>query len=208
MVCAGSARGCLRGCRGGLRRENMLSKIDVRKKYGASWPREMMPLGFGTIDVEPFADWWRRHKAELSNLHPEICEQWIYRHWEHSTLRVLPLDRLEWSEERWTPQEFLSTVGLSYGQEPIDPTWDYDCFHQHPNNPTARALDQGAWDFAPVVLRTSDGFYDTHGRFCKSRYLLVEGHQRRRYLGALVARGVELENQRVFVLTLTAGDNR
>lgn len=168
----------------------------------------MKPLGFETTEVEPFPDWWERHKAKLSNLHPEICEQWIYRHWERSPLSFLPLDRLEWTEDRWSPQRFLSEVGLSGGQDPIDPVWDYCSFHEFPDNPTARALDQGAWDFPPVLLKTANGFYDVHGLLCERSYLLVEGHQRRRYLGALVARGNKLDDQRVFILALNLAASR
>jgi hypothetical protein len=71
--------------------------------------------------------------------------------------------------------------------------------------PTATALDKGRWDYAPIVLPTPNGFIYTIGMFIDSKYLLVEGHQRRRYLNALVHRGVVLEPQRVILLDTDFG---
>ena len=65
---------------------------------------------------------------------------------------------------------------------------------------TAVALDDGEWDIAPIVLRTPNGFLDTYGHQIDAGFLLIEGHKRRRYLNALVERGRELIDQRVFVI--------
>lgn len=50
------------------------------------------------------------------------------------------------------------------------------------------------------MLPTPGGFIDTLGKHIEAKFLLVEGHKRRRYLNALIQRGIEVAPQRVLVL--------
>ena len=176
--------------------------LDLRKFGDPVWPKELMPIGIDGLTKESYEDWRTLVGDEIHHLHPEISEQWIYRHWTQSPLSFLAIPDLEWREEIWTPDQFLAEVRTWRGNEPLNPEFDYGVFHQFGTHPTAEALDNGAWDYAPIVLSTPEGFIDTIGEKVDARYLLVEGHQRRRYLNALVTRGAKLPPQRVFVLSI------
>jgi hypothetical protein len=54
---------------------------------------------------------------------------------------------------------------------------------------TARALDSGTWDFPMVLLSTPGGVIDGNRPLPDVRLVIVEGHQRHRYLNALHALG-------------------
>jgi hypothetical protein len=51
------------------------------------WDETLEPVGEGTPVKETFSSWWDRYKSRLGNLHPEIAEQWIYRHWTKSPFK-------------------------------------------------------------------------------------------------------------------------
>lgn len=176
--------------------------LDLRNVPQCSWDEKFEPLGFGTLNVENFPDWEERVGNQIGNLCPEIRQQWVHRHWTYSPLSFLPLESLSWREERWAPQRFIAEVKSWRGDEALNPEHDFKVFANPGGRkrPTAEALDQGEWDFAPPVLSTPGGFIDTLGNHVQAEYLLVEGHQRRRYLNALTERGVELVDQRVFIL--------
>lgn len=179
--------------------------FDLRGWPEEIWDENLKRKGYGGHhnELEKYDDWKERTAAPLAHLHPEICEQWIYKHWTSSRLSFIPLDDLSWREEFWAPEYFIEKVRTWRGNEALNPEHDYRAFTERQyekKHPTAAALDTGHWDYAPIVLRTPDGFIDTIGEAVKAEYLLVEGHQRRRYLNALLYRGVKLDPQRVFVL--------
>lgn len=71
----------------------------------------------------------------------------------------------------------------------MDAEWDYECLNRWPNHPTVTPFERsGTWDYPIVVLETPNGFRDYGGAKPLAKYLLIEGHQRLRYLNALVAR--------------------
>ncbi len=169
------------------------------------WDETLKPIGYGghSHELEKLDPWMERTGRLLGHLHPEIREQWIYRHWKYSQLNFIPLDDLTWAEETWEPNYFMENVRTWRGNDELDPDHDYNAFAEPEVGTklqTAIALDSGKWDYAPIVLRTPGGFVDTLGKVIKANYLLVEGHQRRRYLNALLHRGIEVAPQRVFVL--------
>lgn len=179
--------------------------FDLRDWPEEIWDDSLKPKGYGGhyYELEKYDEWKERTAALLAHLHPEICEQWIYRHWTYSPLNFIPLDSLSWTEESWEPEYFIEHVQTYRGNTPLNPEDDYKTFAEPETGEkldTAIALDAGHWDYAPVVLRTPDGFIDTIGEVVKAKYLLVEGHQRRQYLNALLYRGTKLPSQRVFVL--------
>lgn len=177
--------------------------LDLNDVPDCEWDPNLTPQGYGGLKVESYADWEERIGHNISNLHPEIREQWVHRHWTQSRMAFLPLETLTWREERWAPEKFLSEVKTWRGNEALDPEHDYNAFARPEmggKHPTAVALDQGEWDYAPPVLCTPNGFIDTLGTVIDANYLLVEGHCRRRYLNALIERGQALEDQRVFVM--------
>lgn len=177
--------------------------LDLQNVPDCTWNDEFEPIGCGGHNVESFQDWDLRVGYKLNNLCSEIREQWVHRHWTGSPLAFLPLETLTWREERWSPTKFISEVKTWRGDEALHPEFDFEVFaNPHGKKlPTAEALDRGEWDYAPPVLCTPQGFIDTIGNHVQANYLLVEGHQRRRYLNALMARGVDLIDQRVFVMT-------
>jgi len=169
------------------------------------WPEELQPILEGTINKEPFDAWWARHRERLRNLHPEIAGQWIYRHWTYSHFSFLPLEKLTWREEVWDSDKILRDI-VRYGHDDCDyaPDFDYRTFQRSggaDRHQTAVALDAGTWDFPIVVLEAPDGFLDARRPRPDARYVLIEGHQRMRYLNALRARNYQpLGPHRVFIL--------
>jgi hypothetical protein len=179
--------------------------LNLRNPDLPVWSGELKPVSEGELGKEPFNTWWTRHRGRLRNLHPEIAEQWIYRHWTYSHFSFLPLERLTWREEVWDSDKILSVV-VRYGHDGCDyaPDFDYCTFRRRGGADrlqTARALDAGTWDFAIVVLEAPDGFLDARRPLPDARYVLIEGHQRMRYLNALRTRNWRpLGPHRVFVL--------
>ncbi len=123
----------------------------------------MSRLVMAAFFVESFADWDHRVGHRLSNLSPEIREQWVHRHWIGSPTSFVPLETLTWREEVWSPEKFLSEVKPWRGDEELFPEFDYNVFANPGGDKlqTAVPLDAGEWDFAPLVLSTPKGFIDT-----------------------------------------------
>ncbi|MCY1083745.1 hypothetical protein [Archangium lansingense] len=67
-------------------------------------------------------------------------------------------------------------------------------------HPTVAALLRGTWDYPIVVLETPSGIRRREGPARGDRFLLIEGHQRTRYLNVLAHRGVRTGPHQVFVL--------
>jgi hypothetical protein len=166
--------------------------LNLRNPPLPHWPDELRPTGEGSHDKEPFDPWWKRHGVRLAHLHVQIAEQWIYRHWTHSHFSFLPIDALSWRSELWESAQIVSDV-VRYGHDrtPYNPDFDYKTFQRRggeDRHATARALDQGTWDYPIVVLETPDGFIDAGRDRPDARFVLIEGHQRMRYLSALLQR--------------------
>lgn len=88
-------------------------------------------------------------------------------------------------------EALLARVYRAWGGE-LDARFDYEVFQSRggdDRHATAKALDDGTWDYPLVVLATPHGVQnegDIHGAV---RLVIVEGHQRHRYLAALHALG-------------------
>jgi hypothetical protein len=179
--------------------------IDVRPRHALAWNAALEPVGQGTFQKEHFAAWWARNGARLANLHPRAAEQWVYKHWKHSPYCHLPLDRLACRLERWTTERVLKEVGWDWADSDEHPEANYDIFHGKPFEP-GRTMDAtGTWNIPPVILASPGGFLTDDGERPELRFWLVEGHQRRRYLHALVHRGEGAVAHDVFVLSFRAG---
>lgn len=179
--------------------------FDVREFEEEIWPECLMQIGYGGhyYELESYEDWFERTATKLNHLHPEICEQWIFRHWFQSSFSFIPLEGLTWREERWCPEKFLHLVS-ALDRRAFDPDNDYNESQGvgGVKTDTALALDNGEWDYAPILIETPNGSINEIGQESPEPYLLIEGHKRRRYLNALVSRGVELIDQRVFIIKL------
>jgi hypothetical protein len=152
-----------------------------------AWPIHLEPLNRDSVYKESFQDWWERVKSELSHLAPDLCEQWIYRHWTNSPFTFLPLNTLNWERKSWDGKILLSSIYRAWGGE-LHPQFDYDTFQRKGGNnrhPTALALDQGTWDYPMILLSTPNGVVDNGHILTDVRFVIVEGHQRHRYLNAL-----------------------
>lgn len=185
-------------------------RLLIRKSV---WPKELERLenGRDAWGVEPFDIWRERTRGLTGDLPDEVCEQWVYRHFSHSPMAFLELHCLSCEEVIWSPEQFLARVGTIYGSEPMDPVHDLAVYSGKGTGrgklPTAKALDAGAWDYAPIVLYTPGGFICPKGEHIRKDYLLIEGHSRYRYLNALIHDGKRLDDQRVFILTPLSNDH-
>ncbi|MGZ3250311.1 MAG: hypothetical protein ACXWIW_11855, partial [Croceibacterium sp.] len=81
--------------------EAAMQPFDLDHVPASTWPTELRPEGDGTWQREDFQHWWKRVGPLISHLPPDLCEQWIYRHWGHTSFNFLPLDSLCWRREIW-----------------------------------------------------------------------------------------------------------
>ncbi|RYG92489.1 MAG: hypothetical protein EON58_18585 [Alphaproteobacteria bacterium] len=163
----------------------------------------MQPLGEGSLEKEAFEDWWGRWSSTLSNLHPQIAEQWLYRHWCHSYMAFLDLAPITWRVEHWLGDDILSQVWLEFGG-PMVPDHDYKAFngpHGFGPNSTARAMNRdGTWDMPLLVLETPNGIISETGDLPNIRFVVAERSKRMRYLNALRHRGDGIGPHAMFIL--------
>lgn len=174
--------------------------LDLVNRH-AVWPENLKPVGDGDLEKESFASWWAKHEGKVS-LPAELAEQWVYRHWTRSPFSFLALDRLHVREETWSTDEVLNHVTREWG---ITPNTDHDrkTFHG-PWGPVSAAKwwTNGSWNIPMVILETPHGFVGHEGPNPDARYLLVEGHQRYRYLNLKVSDGEPTGPHRMFVLMI------
>ncbi|TIU42472.1 MAG: hypothetical protein E5W28_01095 [Mesorhizobium sp.] len=147
----------------------------------------------GYFTRETFDDWWVRNSSRLVQLHPMIAEQWVYRHWTLSPYCHLPL-------EEWTTQQVLRDVFIA--DINVDAEHDFKVFNEFGGIPPAPVMNAtGTWDYPILVLETPSGVQTYTGELPEVRCLLIEGHNRYRYLNALAAKGRVSAHHTVFVLT-------
>lgn len=152
-----------------------------------AWPESLRPVGESTHEKETFDTWWGRNRPVLAHLPEDLCEQWVYKHWTYSPFSFLPLDTLAWERRLWTGDQLLASIYRAWGGE-LHPQFDYDTFQRRGGanrHPTAVALDSGTWDYPMVLLSTPFGVIDSGEALPDVRLVIVEGHQRHRYLNAL-----------------------
>jgi hypothetical protein len=176
--------------------------FDVNRYQDAVWPDHLRPVNEGEWNKEAFENWWERFGGELGHIHPKICEQWIHRHWTHSPWSFLALPSLTWEVRNYSAADILGELHREFGGE-LNVEFDYKTFQRngYDKHHTAQALDQGTWDYPIVTLSTPSGITTLDGDFPNVRLVLVEGHQRHRYLNALFHKGVATGPHEVFVLS-------
>jgi hypothetical protein len=176
--------------------------LELRRRYESVWDPALKPVGHGDFSPEGFDSWWQRNAARLANLHPQIAEQWVFRHWQWSPFRFIRLDCLSWRSEVWTSAQVLDQVHMEFGG-PMNPVHDYEVMHEETTGPTrtARYWRAGTWNIPLTVLETPEGFIGHEGEFPAIRFVLVEGTLRLRYLNALVRRGVGTGPHEVYILS-------
>ena len=167
-----------------------------------TWPSALKPRGGNPPDKETFGNWWSRNNKRLSNLHPQIAEQWIYKHWGYTPYGAIPLDRLVWRIEEWTTEYFLEWVDLIFSSPHGSCEFDYSVFHAKRFEPGLTMDATGTWNIPPVVIETPNGVCADKGRLPNVRYWLIEGHQRWRCLRGFNAHGECALSHKVFVLGL------
>lgn len=174
--------------------------FDLRADLPAAWSEELKPRGESTLQKEPFEAWWARNKFVLSNLHPEIAEQWIYRHWTYSPYCHLPLSELTWRVERWPTVRIIEELRLNRVAGEWNSEFDYKVFHGKEFEP-GRTMDAvGTWNIPIIIIETPHGVLSRSGPHPDARYWLIEGHQRLRYLNALHERNSCAAEHAIFVL--------
>lgn len=165
--------------------------LDLTNHQSDTWPDTLSPIGEGSFDKEPFEDWWNRNGARLANLHPQIAEQWVYKHWSLALFKFLELDRLAWSVHQLSTLDYLKNVHLEFGG-PCVAEHDYHVFEgafRGRKTATAENWCDGTWTFPPLVLSTPEGIIGHEGEFPTVRMVVVEGSLRYRYLSCLHERG-------------------
>ncbi|SOR30299.1 protein of unknown function [Methylorubrum extorquens] len=171
-------------------------KID---RSGVGFPEELTPFGDDGFDREPFSEWWTRHGSRFPNLDPRVVEQWIFRHNTLSEFCGLDFFSLKSRLEVWGTERILREI---FCEDGLDAESDYRVFNINRPSATARPFAaNGTWDYPIVVLETPNGFYDHRARHPDVRYLLIEGHKRRRYLNAMLARGEANAEHEIFILS-------
>jgi hypothetical protein len=162
------------------------------------WPDDLAPIGEG-IDKESFDEWWQRNSSKLPNIPPLLAEQWPFRHWDYSPYNFIDLSKITCSEAIWPTEKILREVYVR-GRHLDDPDADYEIMNTF-RNPTATPMNEtGTWDYPIVVVKTPTGIINEAEEIQYVKYMLIEGHQRRRYLNALNARGAVKAEHRIFVL--------
>ena len=165
--------------------------LDLATDYRSVWPADLEPIGYDTDNLESFGDWWERHQPRLEHLHPQICEQWVHRHFATAFCRFLPLEALKWRMEVLPTGELLKSVCPEFAKR-FDPEIDYAQLHgdlAFTKCATAEALDNGTWDYPIIALETPEGVVSSAGERPDVRLVLIEGHSRYKYLNALSALG-------------------
>jgi hypothetical protein len=176
--------------------------LDLRNRNQDAWPEALRPLGDGGFETEGFEAWSDRNRALIDHLHPQIAEQWPYRHYSSTRYRFLDLREMKWREEVWTTADFMASVHLEFGG-PAVPDHDYEVFQKGGGwgpLPTARGWLNGSWDVPVVILETPYGVRSYDGDLPNARFLIIEGSKRYRYLNALIHRGEDTGPHSVFVL--------
>jgi len=162
--------------------------LDLDNLERLRWPKFLSPfLNSSSPWPIGFDDWWQRNKAHLSHLPSDLCEQWIHRHWLHSEFTFLPLESLNYRRKTWSGSELLRSIYRWQGGL-LRPEFDYKTFQRSGGDDrtqTAIALDEGTWDYPMVLLSTPHGVIDGGRPLPNVRLVIVEGHQRHRYLNAL-----------------------
>lgn len=184
--------------------------LDFRTVGPKVWPLHLRPIGDNTHEKEPFVRWWARNIGQIGHIHPQLAEQWIYRHWYYTNFAFLPLDTLTWELIDMDGEEILTRVRREISKR-VDPEWDYNQFqgmHGLGKSQTARDLDRGTWEYPIVALSTPTGWVTRNEKhphdfiqLPDERLMLLEGHQRHRYLNALHWRGTPPKGpHRVFIV--------
>jgi hypothetical protein len=175
------------------------------------WPSGLAPLMLNEYDKEPFSIWWERNKTQLQNLPKDVCEQWIYRHWEETEYKFIPLESLSCQLDEWNTDRIVQSIGIwdealivDEGHTYCSPIFDKEeVFLESEREPRYTLDKTGTWNIPIVVLHSEDGFITFRGKRQDIHYWLIEGHKRIRYLNVL--RYFHQNNQihRIYILSLS-----
>lgn len=176
--------------------------FDLHSNKNPNWPESLAPIGEGGHNKESFEDWWERNSTGLSNLHPDIAEQWVYRHWHYSPYSFIDLHNLKWELKDWTTEQIIDAVYNERCQ--FNAEHDHKVFNRFDSNPTSGPMNAtGTWDYPIVVMHVPHGIIDCDGEHPEVRHFLIEGHSRVRYLNALTEYGSPLGEHKVYVIAET-----
>tara|TARA_R110001599_G_C11978273_1_gene634637 strand:+ start:89 stop:643 length:555 start_codon:yes stop_codon:yes gene_type:complete len=162
--------------------------IDLSKYAPSTWPPHLAPIGEG-FQKEPFITWWLRNRQELQHLDKRICEQWIYRHWGYTDFDFLELERLSYKSIFLSAQEIVYSVAYDRGVT-LTPETDRYVFERSaagiPIAPATAFQRLNTWDYPIITLEAAGGYIGRRASSLEPSLVLIEGHQRFRYLTSLV----------------------
>jgi hypothetical protein len=180
--------------------------VEGRDDFECAWDPWLSPFGGGNFHEESFDTWWSRCRHQLNGLHPMIAEQWIYRHWNQSPFRDLPLAQLAWRQESWRVEDIFNDVFVRpcYIRDfaDLDLEGDFKQNHRKTCEPFKSLNTTGTWDFPIVVIHTPDGVRANFKHLPEVRFCLIEGHRRFRFLIAWEGRAFTADRHAVFVLSM------
>ncbi len=164
------------------------------------WDAFLAPQG-GEDNKEPFKDWWGRNSRNLDYLHPQIAEQWIYRHWGMTHYAFLSLDNLQWRKESWPTGRILQEL-IKKNEALLPNEFEAESFQFQPWEPQLSIYSKGTWDYPILVLESETGFAFGQQLIPDVYYWLIEGHRRFRCLNLVVQQGIACADEHeVFVIS-------
>src|SRR6266566_4036496 len=124
-----------------------------------NWPgaRDCVHVARKPGKKEPFEIWWGRHSDRLRSLHPQIAEQWIYRHWRHSPFCHLELDRIRWRSEKWATRRLLTEVIRADPSDEEAFDYDWALYRDRDMEPARTIRTIGTWDIPIIVIAAPNG---------------------------------------------------
>ena len=174
------------------------------------WPSEWKPRGYGTFDTESFDDWWERMDSYFPGVDLRVLQQWMHRHWDDSEYWGLPISNLTSRLECWSIDSILTQKGTPLLADiarkypsPDEEFEDLNSKEASRYEPMFSMNSTGTWNIPLLVLHSLDGFIYHEQTFVSSRYWLIEGHQRLRYLRAMASCGSPADEHEVLVIQTT-----
>ncbi len=104
-------------------------------------------------------------------------------------------------EERLSTERILGEMETAHRKN-LHPAFDLSVFKGKHFEPGLTMDATGTWNIPIVALEHEGEFRTYSGDRLDTRYWLIEGHQRYRYLNALHANGEPSREHAVFILTI------
>ncbi|MBE7449200.1 MAG: hypothetical protein HS111_09970 [Kofleriaceae bacterium] len=143
---------------------------------------------------ESFKPWWERVGSRLANVPPDVAEQWIHRHWGHSSFEWLPIMDMAFTRETWLLARVLDVRAGDRAYPRPDHRGAVP-LELHDNWLGRRVRADGTWPTPIIVLDNAAEHYPM-----LHAVQLLEGHTRLGYLRTLAAAATAQPHHDVWVV--------